>query len=366
MLSLALTLALGSAPTLAISYFDDPTRSAELEPIRRGFAQMLITDFAQLPEAQVLERGKLDLVLGELKLWQTPLVDPATTQKLGKRLAVQYLLLGSVALAGDQLRVEARLVEVKTGKILAAKNGEGTRAQGFALEKDLAEFLVEALALKLSVAERSRLRKAHGKSYDEFVEYSKGLAAFDRGDKAEATKHFENAKGDPALRAIAYDLALFVHYTAPLTDAEDADFDEQFRALDAKSKSLGDTIMYLGHSQYGGAFDSRKVENLIGLAEWVVDRKLSPMGGAGNTTPAESTLLTTLEAFFAADATLAPQMPALYEYLLRKYPNDAGVASNAQRALEHRWPVGREYPGATPNRDAMRRLLTKISAQVKK
>lgn len=365
MLSILLAASFSATPTLAIAYFDDPTNDPELEPIRRGLAQMLITDFKQLPGLEVLERAKLDLVFDELKLWKSQTVDPTTVAALGKKLAATWLLLGSVQQRGKILQIDARVVEVKTGQVLAGKSVEGERAQIFAMEKDVAQMLIDGLALKLSVAERSRLRKTHGKSYDEFVEYTKGLKALDSGDEAGAKKHFENAKGDQGLRAIAYDLAIFKHYTAPLTDEEDADFDEQLKQLDPKGKTLGDAIIYLGHSQYGGFNDPRKVENLIQLAEWVVDRRLSPMGAGNNATAAEPTLLTTLEAMFAADAGLAPLMPGLYEYLLRKYPNDAALVSNAKRALAHPWPSGRMQPGPAAHVPAMKRLLEKIAAQVK-
>ena len=110
MLRLLTALALVCVPatalagrTIAIAYFDNNTGSAELDPLRKGLADMLITDLGAVSSLQIVERDKLNQVLDELKLGRSKFIDPRTAQKLGKGLAAEYIMTGSYALARDVL-----------------------------------------------------------------------------------------------------------------------------------------------------------------------------------------------------------------------------------------------------------------------
>lgn len=362
MLAALLATAVAAAPTLAVAPF--ATAEPALEPVGRGFADTLITDLAGVSEVQVVERAKLKLALDELKLWRTPLVDPATVAKVGQRLAADYLLTGELSLKGDALAVTARVVAVKTSRVLAARTVEGTRAQIFALEKDVAELLVEALALKLSVTERSRLRKARGKSYDEFLEFTKGLAALDSGDAAAAQQHFDAAKGDPTRRAYAFAVTRAKHAGAPLTAEEDAEFHAILAAVDPKSKEAGDALSALLNVTLG-APDARNVADQLELCEWIFSRDLTLMDGTTGTRSIEAQILTTALAPFESDPELGPTVATAYEYLLHKYPGDALAAESARRHLQ----VGRSQwrSGVSEaDRGRARALLQAIDALVQR
>ena len=123
-------------PTIAVLYFDYGGKKAELEPLREGLAQMLITDLADLPEIRVVERTRLKAVLEEHKLAASGKVDAASAARVGKLLGAHALVLGSFFDLAGTLRVDARVVEVETGKIRALGRREragrrflGPRAQ---------------------------------------------------------------------------------------------------------------------------------------------------------------------------------------------------------------------------------------------
>src|SRR5215468_5379524 len=133
-LALVLAPAAAGARTIAIAYFDNNTGNAELDPLRKGLADMLITDLGQVTSLQIVERDKLNQVLGELKLSRSRFIDPRTAQKLGKGLAAEFIMTGAYLVAGDTLRVDVRVVEVKTGRVAATDKVEGPKADFFALE----------------------------------------------------------------------------------------------------------------------------------------------------------------------------------------------------------------------------------------
>src|SRR5689334_25425235 len=107
-LALLLAPSVASARTIAIAYFDNNTGNAELDPLRKGLADMLITDLGNVGSLQIVERDKLNQVLDEIKLSQSKFIDPRTAQKLGKGLAAEYIMTGSYVLRGDSLRVDVR------------------------------------------------------------------------------------------------------------------------------------------------------------------------------------------------------------------------------------------------------------------
>jgi TolB-like protein len=111
-----------AARTIAIVYFDNDTGKPELDPLRKGLADMLITDLSNVATLQIVERDRLNQVLGELKLSRSAFVDPASAQKLGKGLAAEFLMAGSYIVAGDDLRVDVRVIEVATGRVVAPRN----------------------------------------------------------------------------------------------------------------------------------------------------------------------------------------------------------------------------------------------------
>jgi len=206
--SLLAVLALTGAPrpaaaqragvTLAIAYFDDDTGVAAYAPLRKGLADMMITELATMPALQIVEREKLNQVLAELKLGRSKFIDPRTAQKLGKGLAAEYIVTGSYILSGETLRLDCRVVQVATGRVMAIEKVDGPKDDFFALEKDLVHLLLKTLDIKLGAAEQSRLRRNQTQSFEAWTRYSAGLDAHDAGDDDRARALFQAAlEADP-------------------------------------------------------------------------------------------------------------------------------------------------------------------------
>jgi len=65
----------------------------------------------------VVERERLVLVLEELNLGTTALVDESTRLQLGRMVGARFMVFGGYQVIARQMRVDLRLVEVETGKI---------------------------------------------------------------------------------------------------------------------------------------------------------------------------------------------------------------------------------------------------------
>lgn len=68
----------------------------------------------------VVERERLRLVLEELKLGTTSLVDESTRLRLGKLVGATLMVFGGYQAIGDIVRLDVRLVEVESGRTIKA------------------------------------------------------------------------------------------------------------------------------------------------------------------------------------------------------------------------------------------------------
>jgi curli biogenesis system outer membrane secretion channel CsgG len=192
-------------PTVAVLYFDYSGRDPELDPLRKGLAQMLISDLSAADAVRVVERERLEAVLAEQKLAASGKIDPKTAVRVGKLLGARFLVLGSYFDVMKSMRVDARLVDVETGQIVQSIGADGKADDFLGLEQKLAAGLrdatarlapapVAAAATPPSHADpppAARPRRAPPKlpkrlKTDTAVKYGQALAALDAGKKTDA------------------------------------------------------------------------------------------------------------------------------------------------------------------------------------
>jgi hypothetical protein len=104
----------------------------------------LFTALVNQERFQLVERGQLETILREQKLSQTALVDTETAIRIGKIVAADGILLGSVTETPNALEVFTRFVDVETTEILAAEDVYGEEVTLRTLRP-----LLEGLSLKL-------------------------------------------------------------------------------------------------------------------------------------------------------------------------------------------------------------------------
>ena len=196
-------------PAVAVLYFDYTGQNEQLAVLKKGLAQMLISDLETLADnCVIVERDRLEEILKELKLSNSKKVDPKTAAKVGKLIGARYIVMGNFFDLFGTLRIDSRLVDVETSAIVGAVKGQGKLDDFFDIQKKLATDL--GLALKENAKpieynpkkhkrrKKRRARKAvratpKAKKVVKLkkatvLEYSKALDAKDRGDKETATK----------------------------------------------------------------------------------------------------------------------------------------------------------------------------------
>ncbi len=93
---------------------------------------------------QLIEREKIDYVLQEQKLSRTDLIDKTTAIRLGKLMASQSIITGSIIESQTGLEIVARMIDTETSQLLTATDVYGEEKSLPALKT-----LSEGLAVKL-------------------------------------------------------------------------------------------------------------------------------------------------------------------------------------------------------------------------
>ncbi|HEY7374300.1 MAG TPA: FlgO family outer membrane protein [Polyangia bacterium] len=340
------------APTVAVSYFDNNTGKAEYDPLAKGLADMLITDLGQLGALRVVEREKLNQILAELKLSRSKFIDPKTAQRVGKGLAAQFILSGGYMLAGDTIRIDARVFNVETGAVVTSERVEGKKDEFFALEKEIADVLIAALQVKLASAEKSKLRANATQSFEAWSSYAAGLDAQDKGDVAAARAAYAKAlAADPNYRAAknaTERLAVIFAQSARQTETR---FDASFRDLDPKAKDFAQRVSGLLQS-----LDSTRTDQLarkLALLTWLGRKNLLactavagpasgnptvivggvPQGGVVSTcAQAQETLVVANR--LVDDPSQWEAIPKVCEHFITRLPGDKSVLSYCEVVMK--------------------------------
>jgi len=109
---------------LAVMQFEEMSKEAREKKIGFGASELIETRLSQTKLFNIIERDKIEVVIDEIALGMTGLVDDASAAKAGKLLGADIVVLGSVSELGDFFNLNVRMVEVETGKILTSATSE--------------------------------------------------------------------------------------------------------------------------------------------------------------------------------------------------------------------------------------------------
>ncbi len=211
----SVTLA-ANKPAVAVLYFDYQGKNEDLVLLKKGLAQMLISDLSEKDAFIVVERDRLEEVMAELKLGQSKAFDPATAAKLGKLLGARFMVLGGYFDVMGTLRVDARVVEVETGRIVRSVGANGGPEEFLSIEQKLAKELGDVLSGELPAATPDPEKKPAPAKPSKLkmgtaVKYGKALDAIDKKDKEGAKKAIgEVLKEQPDFKLAQADLLALV------------------------------------------------------------------------------------------------------------------------------------------------------------
>src|SRR5262249_31654218 len=110
--------------SLAVMYFENNTGSADLDWLRTGLTDMLVTDLSQAPDVEGLGTDSLLHILTELNRQDARSVSFDTVQEIAKRAGVNTVLLGSFVKSGETIRINTKLQDASSGRIIDVERAD--------------------------------------------------------------------------------------------------------------------------------------------------------------------------------------------------------------------------------------------------
>ncbi|HEY2806847.1 MAG TPA: CsgG/HfaB family protein [Gemmatimonadales bacterium] len=188
--------------TIAVMPFAYAGSNPDIQPLSRGFAQLIVTDLAKSRQIRVLERERMQAMVDEMKLGESTRADAATAARSGRMLRAERVVEGSLTDQGNVLRADGAVVDVSTAGIQAAPEAAAQMNQIFDMEKAFVLDLFNRIGIQLTDAERSAIDQRPTQSLAAFLAWSRGLNAEDHGDFAAAQGFYDQAaRIDPSFSA---------------------------------------------------------------------------------------------------------------------------------------------------------------------
>ncbi len=131
---------------LAILDFENATGSASHDPLVKAMTDTILTGAVKSDMVQVVERSKVKTILEEQQLTLTGLMDTGKMSYVGKMLAADHIVMGTLSLVEKEWIGNVRLLDVKTGRILMAEMFEEKEASKvLPATKKVGELLLKAI-----------------------------------------------------------------------------------------------------------------------------------------------------------------------------------------------------------------------------
>jgi TolB-like protein/Flp pilus assembly protein TadD/predicted Ser/Thr protein kinase len=154
--------------SLAVLYFEHLGATKEDEYFRDGMTEDLITELCKLKGLQVFSRSAMLAYRDK----------SSSAADVGQQLNATFVLEGSVRRAGNRLRINAQLVETRTGHSVWAERYDRQMEDVFAIQDEIVHSIARALKVMLTEKERQAIAKAPTADVRAYDYYLRGRQFF--------------------------------------------------------------------------------------------------------------------------------------------------------------------------------------------
>ena len=173
-------------PSIAVLPFTNMSGDPEQEYFVDGMTEDLITDLSKVAELFVIARNSTFAYKGK----------SPDIRQVAEELGVRYVLEGSVRRSGDQVRINAQLIDATTGGHMWADRYDGNLKDIFGLQDEVTRSIVTILAVQLTTDDKERATRKETENPQAYDAFLKGWEHYLRQRPNEfrtAISHFEKA-----------------------------------------------------------------------------------------------------------------------------------------------------------------------------
>ncbi len=161
-------LALPDRPSIAVLPFNNLSGDPDQEYFADGMTEDIITGLSRFRSLFVIARNSTFAYKGK----------SPDVREVARDLGVRYLLEGSVRRAGDRIRITGQLIDAETGNHLWAERYDRNLEDIFAVQDEVTEAIVTAIAPEIDEVERKRAQRKAPSNLDAWDLYQRGLVAY--------------------------------------------------------------------------------------------------------------------------------------------------------------------------------------------
>lgn len=172
--------------SIAVLPFANMSGDAEQEYFADGISEDIITSLSKLSQLFVIARNSSFTFKGR----------NVNVQEVGQNLGVRYVLEGSVRKSGNRVRITAQLIDATTGGHLWAERFDRDLTNIFAVQDDVTQQIVDALALNLTEGDQQRLATEQTdnlEAYDCFLHGREQLWRFTKAENIQGGELLQRA-----------------------------------------------------------------------------------------------------------------------------------------------------------------------------
>ena len=173
-------------PSIAVLPFENMSADAEQDYFADGMTEDLITDLSKVTGLFVIARNSTFAYKGK----------SPDIRRVAEALGVRYVLEGSVRRSGDQVRINAQLIDATTGGHIWAERYDGHLNDVFALQDKVTGNITAVLAVQLTTGDQERAARKgtrNAQAYDAFLQGWHHYLRETPEDFREAIPHFKKA-----------------------------------------------------------------------------------------------------------------------------------------------------------------------------
>ena len=194
------TTAKPAAVSLAILPFSNVSGDTSLDWLGSSLADMLTTDIGRSSKLRIVSADHLHQVMKDLHISPDAETDPRNLRQLSEFTNSQILVFGQYTKAGDHVRIEATLRDLKQGRNQTLREESSSDKDLLPAVDRLAQQIRQNLSLSQDVIRELQAQafRPSSTSIDALRNYNQGLELVRQGNNLEAQKKFEAAtQADP-------------------------------------------------------------------------------------------------------------------------------------------------------------------------
>ena len=162
------TPALPDKPSIAVLPFDNLSGDPDQEYFADGMTEDITTGLTRFRSLFVIARNSTFAYKGK----------SPDVREVARDLGIRYVLEGSVRRVGERIRITGQLIDAETGIHLWAERYDRELEDIFAVQDEVTEAIVAAIAPEIGDVERKRAQRKPAGNLDAWELYQRGLADY--------------------------------------------------------------------------------------------------------------------------------------------------------------------------------------------